>query len=120
MGGKRSVRVGEQLLQEIADLLVHKVRDPRVQGVTLTGVRLSRDLKSAKVFFSSLGDALDIENAQKGLDSATGFIKREIGLRLELRYMPEIEFRHDPSLQYGEDMEKLLEGLSPPKPEDED
>ncbi|MGD8388526.1 MAG: 30S ribosome-binding factor RbfA [Desulfobacteraceae bacterium] len=120
MGGKRSVRVGEQLLQEIADLLEHKVRDPRVKGVTLTGVRLSRDLKSAKVFFSSMGEAFEIENAQKGLDSATGFIKREIGLRLELRYMPEIEFRHDPSLQYGEDMEKIIDGLNLPKSEDED
>lgn len=120
MGGKRSVRVGEQLLQEIADLLEHKVRDPRVRGVTLTGVRLSRDLKSAKVFFSSLGDAVDVEKAQEGLNSAKGFIKREIGFRLELRYMPEIEFRHDPSLQYGEDMERLLEDLNPPEAEDED
>lgn len=107
-------------MQEIADLLEHKVRDPRVQGVTLTGVRVSGDLKSAKVFFSSMGDALEIENAQKGLDSAKGFIKREIGLRLELRYMPEIEFRHDPSLQYGQDMEKLLEDLNSSEVGDEE
>jgi ribosome-binding factor A len=108
---KRSVRVGELLLKEIADLIEHRVRDPRVGRVTLTGVSMSNDLKSAKVFFSLLGDSDEIVKATKGLESAKGFIKREIGRRLELRYMPEIEFRYDPSLERGEEMEKLFKSL---------
>ena len=111
LAGKRSVRVGEQLLKEIADLIEHKVRDPRVRKITLTGVRMSNDLKSAKIFFSLLGDANEIAKATKGLESAKGFIKREIGRRLELRYMPDIEFRYDPSLERGEEMEKLFNSL---------
>lgn len=109
------MRVGEQLLKEIADLIEHKVRDPRVRKVTLTGVRMSNDLKSAKVFFSLFGDPGEVASAKNGLDSAKGFIKREIGRRLELRYMPEIEYWYDPSLERGEEMEKLLESLDLPE-----
>jgi ribosome-binding factor A len=115
LAGKRSIRVGELVLKEMADLIERKVRDPRVRSVTLTGVRMSNDLKSAKVFFSLVGDEEVIARARQGLDSAKGFIKREIGRRLELRYMPDIEFRYDPSLERGEEMEKLFESLDLPR-----
>ena len=111
LAGKRAVRVGDQLLREIADLLMKKVRDSRVRGVTLTGIRLSEDLRHAKVYYSLIGDREDINRTQAGLDSAKGFIKREIGLRMALRYMPDIEFKHDPSLERGNSMEKLFEAL---------
>ena len=109
--GKRSVRVGDLILREIAFLLLEKVKDPRVQGVTLTGIRLSDDLKRAKIFYSVVGDQRQIENAQAGLNSAKGFIKREIGIRMELRYVPEISFAHDPSLEDGSHMERVFEKI---------
>jgi ribosome-binding factor A len=109
--GKRSVRVGDVILKELAFLLLEKVRDPRVQGVTLTGVRLSDDLKLARVFFSVLGDETLVEKAQAGLESATGFLKREIGRRAGLRYIPEIRFVYDPSLKTGEHMERIFEKI---------
>jgi ribosome-binding factor A len=111
LAGKRAVRVGEHILKEIALLLLNRVRDPRVQGVTVTGVRLSDDLKMAKVFYSVMGDETRINGAQAGLDSAKGFIKREIGRRLALRYMPEITFVHDPSLESGSHMERVFEEI---------
>lgn len=111
--GKRAVRVGDLILREMAFLLLEKVKDPRVQGVTLTGVRLSNDLKQAKVFFSLLGDEPEIERALNGLNSAKGFLKRQIGIRMELRYVPEILFVHDASLETGSHMERLLEELGP-------
>ncbi len=111
LAGKRAVRVGDQLLREIAELLLKKVKDPRVKGATLTGVRLSADLRDAKVYYSVMGEKEDFERTQAGLDSAKGFIKREIGRRLDLKYVPDIVFKRDPSLETGEHMEKLFDKL---------
>jgi ribosome-binding factor A len=117
LAGNRAKRVGDQILREIAVLLLEKVRDPRVDGVTLTGIDLSNDLKLAKVFFSVLGGQKQIERGQRGLDSAKGFIKREIGQRMDLRYVPELMFSHDKSLQNGSRLEKILEKLKEDEPE---
>ncbi len=111
--GRRSIRVGEQLLRELADLLEHKVRDPRVRRVTLTRVSLSNDLRFARVYYSTLEQGEELSRVQQGLDSAKGFMKREIGVRMELRYIPELAFKHDPSLEHGEHMERLLKDLQP-------
>lgn len=111
LAGKRAVRVGDQILKEISYLLLERVTDPRVKGVTLTGVDLSKDLKRAKVFYSIIGDQENIKNAQTGLDSAKGYIKREMGIRMALKYIPEIKFMYDPSLKSGSEMEKLFEKL---------
>ncbi len=108
LAGKRNKRVGDLLLREIADLLLKKVRDPRVQGITLSGIQMSRDLKHAKIYYSVLGEDQKIQEAQQGLDSAKGFIKREAGHRLGLKYVPEIQFRHDPSLDRGDHLEKVF------------
>ena len=111
LAGKRAVRVGDHILKEIALLLLDRVRDPRVKGVTVTGVRLSDDLKMAKVFYSVMGEKNRVKGAQAGLDSAKGFIKREIGRRLRLRYVPEIMFVHDPSLETGSYMDGVFEEI---------
>ncbi|MEJ2723945.1 MAG: 30S ribosome-binding factor RbfA [Deltaproteobacteria bacterium] len=111
LAGKRAIRVGDVLLKEMAYLLMRRVKDPRVKGVTLTGVQVSNDLKHAKVYFSLIGDEKEIIQVQQGLESAKGFIKREIGLRMELKYVPDIVFKHDPSLATGERMEKILQNV---------
>ena len=111
LAGKRAVRVGDQIQKGISYLLLERVKDPRVRGVTVTGIKLSNDLKRARVFFSVIGEQDQIDKAQAGLDSAKGFIKREIGLRLSLRYTPEIIFTYDPSLESGSHMESIFEKL---------
>jgi len=111
LAGKRAVRVGDQILKEIAYLLTQKVKDPRVNGVTLTGIYLSDDLKHARVYYSVVGDNKNIMRGQSGLDSAKGYIKREIGLRLNLRFVPDIIFEHDPTLETGNRMEKLFQKI---------
>ncbi|MBW2028311.1 MAG: 30S ribosome-binding factor RbfA [Deltaproteobacteria bacterium] len=113
LAGKRAIRVGDQLLREIADLLMSRVKDPRVKKTTVTAVRLSNDLKYAKVYYSVYGDDKDVQEAGAGLNSAKGFIKREIGQRLELKYMPDLIFKHDPSLETGDHLEKLFKKLNP-------
>jgi ribosome-binding factor A len=111
LAGKRAVRVGDQILKAVSLLLLERVKDPRVRGATMTGINLSNDLKHARVFYSVIGEKDQIERAQAGLDSAKGFVKREIGLRTSLRYVPEIVFVHDPSLESGNQMEKVFEEL---------
>jgi ribosome-binding factor A len=109
--GRRANRIGDLILREIADLLMTRVKDPRVQKTTVTGISVSQDLRYAKVFYSLIGTEQEILEAQRGLESATGFIKREIGLRMDLKYVPDIVFKHDPSLAEGDHMEKLLQKI---------
>ncbi|HDI78777.1 MAG TPA: 30S ribosome-binding factor RbfA [Desulfobacteraceae bacterium] len=105
---RRAIRLGDQILREMSLLLVHKVRDPRVRGVTLTGISLSSDLRKAKVYYSLIGDEKAIKRAQEGLDRAKGFIKREVALRVSLKYMPDIIFRYDPSLAMGDKIDRVF------------
>lgn len=119
--GSRANRVGDLVLREIADLVMKKLKDPRVKGITLTGVDVSRDLRHARVYFSLIGDEAQVLQARAGLDSAKGFIKREIGLRLDLKHVPDLVFKHDPSLETGSRMEKLLRKIKAddsPSPEE--
>ena len=116
LAGKRALRVGDLLLREIADLFMKRVKDPRVKGVTFTGIRMSKDLKHARVFYSIIGDAREILEAQSGLDSARGFVKREIACRMELKYVPDVVFKHDPSLEKGESLERLFRKIKAEAP----
>ena len=107
-------------MKVVADLLLHKVRDPRVKNVTLTGIEVSKDLRHSRIFFSVLGNAKDILKTQAGLDSARGFIKKEIGHRLEIKYIPDIIFKYDPTLEKTEDLEKLFKKINLDKPKSSD
>ena len=109
--GKRATRVGDQILKYIAGLLVNKIRDPRIKSVTLTGISLSNDLKNARIFFSVMGNESDVIQALKGLESAKGFIKRQLGSDLGLRYVPDIIFDHDPTLATGNRLEQLFKKI---------
>ena len=72
---------------------------------------MSKDLKYAKIYYSVMGEDEEVQKAQQGLDSAKGFIRREAGLRLDLKYVPDIQFRHDPSLDKGDHLEKIFQKL---------
>ena len=112
MVSKRAFRVGDRIREEISDLLIRKIRDPRIGFLTITTVEMSRDLRHAKVFFSTLGTEEERQQALIGLRSATGFIKRELGERLQLRYMPEIVFHFDSSLEYGSRISKMIDEVN--------
>jgi ribosome-binding factor A len=112
---KRTVQVGGLIQKEISELLVRKIKDPRLEMVTITGVEVSPDLKLARVFFSRFGDSAEVQRGLEGLQSAAGFLKRELGQRLQLRRVPELEFTHDTSFEYGDRIESLLKDLFPNK-----
>ena len=111
LAGDRTTRVGEQIIKGLAELLMKKVKDPRVKGVTLTGILLSKDLKNAKIYFSVLGNADEAKRAKEGLDSAKGYIKREIGRKVKLKYIPEIIFEHDSTMETGNRIDALFKKI---------
>ena len=111
MEHKRSDRVADLILKELAEVLLRRVKDPRLADITLTDVKVSPDLRHAKVFYSLLGDDEKKAAASVGLESARGFVKRELGKRLHLRRLPDIEFNFDGSLEYGSHIDRLLDDL---------
>ena len=110
---KRSARVSDQMKQEIADILMRKIKDPRIGFVTVTDVDLSDDLKNAKVFVSIYGG--NKEETLKGLKSATAFIRLELGKRMKMRVVPEILFRFDSTVEQGAHIMELLHEIEKEK-----
>ena len=108
MEHKRADRVADLILKELAEVLLRKVKDPRLAGITLTGVEVSPDLRHATVFYSLIGEEDKKVEAAAGLESASGFVKRELGKRLQLKRMPDIVFSFDASLEYGTHIDRLL------------
>jgi ribosome-binding factor A len=105
---KRADRVADLVKMEISDLLLKQVRDPRIGSVTITGVKVTDDLRTARVFFVELGKDQCSEDVRAGLGRAAGFLRRELGRRLRLRCVPELFFAYDPSFAYGNRIERLL------------
>ena len=99
---KRADRVADLIKMEIADLLLKQVRDPRIGSVTITGVEVTDDLRTARIFFVQLGKDECSPEVKAGLAKATGFLRRELGHRLQLRLVPELLFSYDPSFAYGD------------------
>lgn len=105
---KRSDRVADLIKAELSDILLKEVRDPRIGAVTITGVELTPDLRWAKIFFVRMGEDTSSRELQEALEKASGFIKRELGKRLQLRYIPSLTFVYDRSFEYGDKIERLL------------
>lgn len=101
-------RLNAQLHETLVALLERAVKDPRVEGVTLTGVEVTQDLAWAKVYFSLLGGEEERRVAAKGLANVAGFLRRELGRRLHLRSAPQLRFEFDASLERGQRIESLL------------
>jgi ribosome-binding factor A len=122
MAKHRLERVGDRIHEEVSDLLLKQIRDPRVEFVTVTGVKMSPDLEQATVYISALGDQDVREAALKALEGATGFIRRELAVRLGMRVTPAIRFLLDDSWERGARVDALLDRLrlEEPPPDDAD
>lgn len=101
-------RLNSSLLETLAALMERRVRDPRVQGVTLTAVQVANDLAVAKVYYSMLEGEEERRIAQKGLEKVAGFLRGEVGRILHIRNAPQLRFYFDASLQEGNRIESLL------------
>lgn len=108
----RTDRVGMEIKREVNEILQKKVRDPRVQGVTITDVQMVGDLSMAKVYYTIMSNlASDNQKAQTGLEKATGTIKRELGRKLTLYKIPDLVFEKDQSIEYGNKIDQMLRAL---------
>ena len=111
MSKKYQRRVSDLIQSHLTDLLKRKVNDPRLGLITITDVDVTPDAARADVHFSLLGGEDEQAEAQEGLNSAAGYLRRELGQRLRLRNTPELVFHYDPSLERGEHIASILDEL---------
>ena len=105
-------RLEQEIQREINDLLLKRIRDPRIEGVTVTGVEVTGDLQQANIFYSVLSELASVnKKAAEGLDAATGLIRKELGSRLRIYKTPELKFVKDESVQYGNKIDDLIRQL---------
>lgn len=104
----RVEKLQELIKQEMSKMLLKELKDPRIGFVTVTDVEMTGDLREAKIYVSIMGGEEQVQSSLEGLNSALGFIRREIGQRVRLRFTPEISFALDTSLDYGDHIQKLL------------
>jgi ribosome-binding factor A len=92
----------------LSDVLLKRIKDPRLKSATITDVKISRDLRIARIYFTTNGDKKSVEEAIEGFKSAIGYVKRTLAGQLGLRYMPELRFFYDESFDYGSHIDKIL------------
>ena len=105
---RRPGRVAELVMRELSMMLIRDLKDPRLRGVTLTGVKMADDLRYARVYFSHLEGQPRAKAAVAGFQSAAGFIRRRIGNGLGLRYAPDLDFEFDAGLERAARIDALL------------
>jgi ribosome-binding factor A len=114
MPSKRQRRVADQLREIISELLQFEAQDPRLEGVTVMDVTIDRELEVAKVYVNSLRGEEARHEVVSALDSASGFLRRELGKRIRLQSTPELRFQWDESLSEADKIEALLKSIHIP------
>jgi len=113
VSSQRSQRVGEAIHHEISQLLIRGLKDPRIGFTTITGVEVTPDLRMAKVYYTVIGDDACRQASAAGLNSSIPFIRQQLGRALRLRFVPELRFEYDQSVDYGNRIEELLREVKP-------
>lgn len=109
LGSKRSLRVGDMILKEISEMLIRgDIKDPRTKSVILTGIKVTDDLGFARVYFTVIGNDIDKVKIAEGLQSASGYIRRELSRRFRIKRIPNLQFEFDEALQEGYRVDELL------------
>jgi ribosome-binding factor A len=116
----RRARVAEQIREQVAAVIARELKDPRIGFVTVTRVELSADLAHAKAFVSVLGDSKQRSESLAGLRQATGYVRRELGRRLRMRVLPEVQFVYDKGIDAADRLARLLEEVRADDAEGED
>jgi ribosome-binding factor A len=119
MEGKRSEKVADLIHKEISEMLLKVIKDPRIGFVTITRVTVAEDCRSAKVYYSVTGTHEERERSIEGLASARGYVRKELGRRIRLRYTPEIIFKFDPSIEYAIHIGEVIRHLKKSETEED-
>jgi ribosome-binding factor A len=107
----RSDRVSGQIQKVLSEILLKKIKDPRLKNASITDVKMSRDLRIARIYFVASGNKKSMEEAAEGFKSALGYVKRTLARQLGLRYMPDLKFFYDESFDYGSQIDKVLKAV---------
>lgn len=107
----RSERVGGHIQKVLSSVLQKHIKDPRLKKATITGVKVSRDLRIARVYFVTSGDPKRIQEVSEGFKSAVGYVKRTLAKHIGLRYMPDVQFIYDESFDYGSHIDQVLKSI---------
>jgi ribosome-binding factor A len=105
---QRTDRLDSQIRQELMELLQREMKDPRIGFATITRVETARDLGSAKVWVSIMGTDVEREKTMKALTDAAPWLRRQLGSRLTVRHIPQLDIRHDDSIEAGDRVLRLL------------
>lgn len=105
----RALRVADQIQRELADLIQHEIKDPRVGQVTITAVEVTRDYSHAKVFYTTLASKEEKFLVENGLEHAKGFLRSNLSHRMKLRITPQLHFIYDESVERGVHLSKLID-----------
>lgn len=112
MANFRHGRVKQEILREVNRLLMREIKDPRVEGVTITDVELTGDLQQATIYYSTLSDKAGArQKEQAGLEAVTGIVRSELGKAIKLYKVPELKFERDTSVDYGNRIDALLDKI---------
>ena len=106
--GSRPERVGEEIREELSDLLAREVHDPGIGFITLTRTKVSPDLQLVRVYYTTMGDEKARKDTQRALERATPFLRREIARRIRLRRVPELRFEFDKNVENQDRIERIL------------
>ncbi len=116
----RAERVGDQIQRELSEVIARAVDDPRLDGVTLSAVDVSRDLANARVFVT-LPEGADAQSAVKALNRAARYLRRRLAERLRMRYVPSLRFAHDETFERASRVSLLIDSVAPaPAPDADD
>jgi ribosome-binding factor A len=115
----RLQRIGDRIQQDLAQLVLRKVNDPRIAGITITGVKVDRELAFADIFVSAIEGSSRSKEILAGLDHASGFLRHALSEQIELRVFPRLRFHWDPTPEHADHIERLLASLreQPSQPE---
>ncbi len=111
---KRADRIAALIKEEVGRLLLREIKDPEIGFITITKVKVSDDLRYCKVYYSVLGEKTKQETAQQGLHRAQAFIRGQVGHRLGIRFVPDLQFVYDDSAAYAEHIDSILKKLHGP------
>ncbi len=107
----RADRVGGQIQKVLSEILRKKIKDSRLEMTTITGVKMSQDLRLAKIYYATTGSKKNKDEVAEGFKHALGYIKRSLARQLGLRYMPDLRFYYDESFEYGSHIDEVLKSI---------
>ena len=109
--GSRPARVGDSIRHELTELITRQVKDPGIGFLTITHVKVTPDLQMARVYYTTMGDEKSRGQTRRALERAKPFLRRQVGQRLQLRRVPELEFFFDESIERGDRIERIIREL---------